>query len=77
MNGIVSSTIILNTGTPRGCAPLLYSLFTNDGVSHHSSVQLLKFAVDTTLVGLVTNSDENTAMKWTGWCCGVTITTFN
>ena len=31
INGIVSSTIILNTGTPQGCvlSPLLYSLFTN------------------------------------------------
>ena len=34
MNGIVSSTINLNTGTPQGCvlSPVLYSLFTNDCV---------------------------------------------
>ena len=32
MNSIISSTIIMNTGTPLGCdlSPLLYSLFTKD-----------------------------------------------
>ena len=52
MNGIVSSSIILNTGTPQECvlSLLLYSLFTNDSVSHHSSIQLLKFADDTTYI---------------------------
>ena len=61
MNSIVSSTIIMNTGTPQGCvlSPLLYSLFTNDCVSHHSSVPLLKFADDTTLVGLVSDSEAS------------------
>ena len=51
----------MNTGTPQGCvlSPLLYSLFTNDCVSHHSSVPLLKFADDTTLVGLVSDSGES------------------
>ena len=66
MNGVVSSTIILNTGTPQGrvLSPLLYSLFTNDCVSHHSSVQLVKFADDTTFEGLVTNlMSPNTAMN--------------
>ena len=38
--------------------PLLYSLFINDCVSHHS-VQLVKFADDTTLEGLVTKLDES------------------
>ena len=61
INSIVSSTIIMNTGTPQGCvlSLLLYSLFTNDCVSRHSSVPLLKFADDTTLVGLVSDSDES------------------
>ena len=61
MNSIVPSTTIMNTGTPQGyvLSPLLYYLFTNDCVSHHSSVPLLKFADDTTLVGLVSDSDES------------------
>ena len=61
MNSTVSSTIIMYTGTPQGCvlSPWLYSLFTNDCVSHHSSVPLLKFADDTTLVGLVSDSEES------------------
>ena len=44
MNDIVYSTIILNTGIPQGCvlSALLYSLFANDCVSHHSSVHVFK-----------------------------------
>ena len=61
MKSIVSSTIIMNMGTPQGCvlSPLLYYLFTNDCISHHSSVPLLMFADDTTIVGLVSDSDES------------------
>ena len=61
MSSRVSSTIIMKTGTPQGCvlSPLLYSLSTNDCVSHHSSVPLLKCADDTTLIGLVSDSDES------------------
>ena len=44
-------------------------------VSHHSSVQHLKFADDTTLEGLVMNSDEFEYRLEVNRC-GVTITTF-
>ena len=47
MNGIVSSTITLNTVAPQGCvlSPLLYSQFTIDCVSQHSSGKLVKIAI--------------------------------
>ena len=34
-------------------------LFTNDCESHHDSVQLIKFADDTTLEGLISSADES------------------
>ena len=38
--------------------PILYSLFTHDCVSMHSSNSIIKFADNTTVVGLITNNDE-------------------
>ena len=45
-----SATLILNTGAPQGCMlnPLLYSLFTHNTI--------IKFADDTTVVGLTTDN---------------------
>jgi hypothetical protein len=39
-------------------SPLLYSLFTHDCVAPHASNSIIKFADDTTVVGLITNNDE-------------------
>ena len=39
-------------------SPLLYSLFTHDCVATHASNSIIKFADDTTAVGLITNNDE-------------------
>ena len=57
----ISSSMVTNTGSPQGCvlSPLLFSLYTNSCVSHHPSVKLLKFADDTTMVGLITRGDES------------------
>ena len=38
---------------------LLYSLFTHDCVAKHTSNSIIKFADDTTVVGLITNNDES------------------
>ena len=55
LNNLQSSTIVLCTGAPQGCvlSPVLYSLFTNDCVSHHAFVQLIKFADDSTIKGQI------------------------
>ena len=39
-------------------SPLLYSLFTHDRMARHDSNTIIKFANDTTVVGLITNNDE-------------------
>ena len=56
----ISTPLILNTGAPQGCvlSPLLYSLFAPDCMAMHASNSIIKFADDTSEVGLITNNDE-------------------
>jgi hypothetical protein len=69
-----SATLILNTGVPQGCvlSPLPYSLFTNDCEAKHNSNTIIKFADDTTVVGLITDNDETAyrevVRKLAVWC---------
>ncbi len=73
MGNNTSSPLTLNTGAPQGCvlSPLLYSLYTHDCTATHSSNVIVKFADDTTVIGLITDNDEmayreevSTLTKW-------------
>ncbi|TWW55980.1 hypothetical protein D4764_09G0010300 [Takifugu flavidus] len=58
----------------EGCllSPLLLSLYTNCCTSSHQSVKLIKFADDTTLIGLISNGDETAyrreVARLVSWC---------
>ncbi len=58
----------------QGCvlSPLLYSLYTHDCVSSHSSTSIIKFADDTLVMGLINNNDEAAYLdeveRLTSWC---------
>ena len=51
----ISTPLIINTGAPHGyvLSPLLNSLFTYDCMAMHASESIIKFADDTTVVGLI------------------------
>jgi len=65
-----SSTRTISTGAPQGC--VLSSLYTIDCTSKDASVKLLKFADDTTLIGLIQDSGKSAyrqeVKELTVWC---------
>ncbi len=69
-----SNSITLNIGAPQGCvlSPLLYSLYTHDCVSSHSSTSIIKLADDTVVLGLINNNDETAHLdeveRLRSWC---------
>ncbi|KAK3535563.1 hypothetical protein QTP70_016833 [Hemibagrus guttatus] len=70
----VSDLQHISTGSPQGCvlSPLLFSLYTNGCTSGHQSVKLLKFADDTTLIGLIFDGDKSAYKgemdRLVSWC---------
>lgn len=66
---LLSSTITLSTGAPQGCvlSLLLYSLYTHDCAPAHPSNTIIKFADDTTIIGLISGAMRlPTEMRSTG-----------
>ncbi|KAI4893673.1 hypothetical protein NFI96_030505 [Prochilodus magdalenae] len=72
--GITSSSLTLSTGAPQGCvlSPLLYFLYTHDCTARHSSNVIIKFADDTTIVGLISDNNKEAYREevsfLTHWC---------
>uniref|UniRef100_A0A669CKQ3 Reverse transcriptase domain-containing protein n=1 Tax=Oreochromis niloticus TaxID=8128 RepID=A0A669CKQ3_ORENI len=70
----VSDSRTISTGSPQGCvlSPLLFSLYTNCCTSTHQSVKLIKFADDTTVIGLISDGDESAyrreVERLVSWC---------
>ena len=56
-----SNSIPLSSGSPQGCvlSPLLSTLLTHDSAPRHKGNQIIKFAYDTTLVGLIHKNEES------------------
>ncbi|KAK3571712.1 hypothetical protein QTP86_017851, partial [Hemibagrus guttatus] len=70
----VSDLQHISTGSPQGyvLSPLLFSLYTNGCTSGLQSVKFLKFADDTTLIGLISDGDESAYRgemdRLVSWC---------
>ena len=61
VNGFQSPVLRTSTGAPQGCvtSPILFILYTNDFVCNYPDCLMIKFADDTVLTGLISDSDEN------------------
>ena len=71
-----TATLILNTGDPQGCmlSPLQYSQFIHACMAKHDSNPIIKFADDTTVIGLINDNDGPIGRSET-WQCGERTTT--
>ncbi len=61
LGDITSSTQTISTGASHRCvlSPLLFSLYTSDGISGDLSVKLLKFSDNTKVIGLIQDGDKS------------------
>ncbi|KAK3574278.1 hypothetical protein QTP86_004369 [Hemibagrus guttatus] len=74
-NTIIPQNLIKeHNHTPQGCmfSPLLFTLLTHDFAAMHSFNHIIKFANDTTVVGLISKNDESVyreeVQRLTAWC---------
>jgi hypothetical protein len=58
-NNNTFTMLILNMGAHQVCvlSPVLYSLLTQDCIARHDSNTIIKFADDTTVVGMITDNN--------------------
>ncbi|KAI4872612.1 hypothetical protein NFI96_024597, partial [Prochilodus magdalenae] len=70
----ISSTTTLSTGAHQSCvlSPLLFTLLTHDCAAKHNTNHIVKFADDTSVVGLITKNNETAyreeVQRLTDWC---------
>ena len=73
LNDSLSELVQINTGAPQGCilSPTLYTIYANDYRSHKNSTILIKFADDSTIQGLLCDSEDcyfEEVKCFVGWC---------
>jgi hypothetical protein len=70
----LSGVRTINTGSPQGCvlSPVLFTLYTDGLRSSDYSCQILKYADDTVIIGLINGNDEsiyrNKCNEIVDWC---------
>ena len=73
LNDSLSELVQINIGAPQGCilSPTLYTIYTNDYRSHKNNTILIKFADDSTIQGLLCDSEDcyfEEVKCFVGWC---------
>ena len=75
VNRTCSSTLITNVGAPQGCvlSPVLFTAYTDDCRAYDNATAIIKYADDTAILGLISNSDDETTYddetkRFSKWC---------